>query len=347
MTDTGVRKSALVTGGAGFIGSHVARALREEGLGVVVLDDLSGGFVDNVPRGVELVEGSILDVPLMTRFFQQYGFDAVYHLAAYAAEGLSPFIRRFNYQNNLIGSINLINLAVEHEVSRFVFTSSIAVYGTGPLPLSEDQPPAPEDPYGIAKAAVERDLACAHETFGLDYTIFRPHNVYGEHQNIGDRYRNVVGIFINQLMQGKPFTVFGDGEQTRAFTYIGDVVTPMVRCLDLPATIGEVFNLGADQPHTVNELAAALMKCMETESAIEYLPVRGEQRHAYSDHSKLRRFFPDLPDPTPLETGLARKDEWARAVGPRTTKLFSEVELTQNMPPSWEAELRAAGLLEK
>ncbi len=151
-----VRTSALVTGGAGFIGSHVARALDEEGLNVVVLDDLSGGFEDNVPDGALMVEGSILDVPLLNGLFERHDFDCVYHLAAYAAEGLSPFIRRFNYQNNLIGSINLINLAVEHEISRFVFTSSIAVYGAGSLPLREDQPPAPEDPYGIAKAAVER-----------------------------------------------------------------------------------------------------------------------------------------------------------------------------------------------
>ncbi len=347
MTGNEGRKSALVTGGAGFIGSHVARALHEDGLDVVALDDLSGGFADNVPRGVELVEGSILDVPLMSRLFEQHGFESVYHLAAYAAEGLSPFIRRFNYQNNLIGSINLINLSVEHDVSRFVFTSSIAVYGAGPLPLREEQPPAPEDPYGIAKAAVERDLACAHETFGLDYTIFRPHNVYGEHQNIGDRYRNVVGIFINQLMQGKPLTVFGDGEQTRAFTYIRDIVTPMVRCREIPETIGEVFNLGADQPHTVNELAVEVMKCMGSEVPIEYLALRGEQQHAYSDHSKIRRFFPDQPEPTPLASGLARMVEWARAAGPRKTKLFSEVELTKNMPPSWKEELRAAGLVKK
>ena len=117
----------------------------------------------------------------------------MFHLAAYAAEGLSPFIRRFNYQNNLIGSINLINLSVRHDVERFVFTSSVAVYGTGQLPMTEDQVPVPEDPYGNAKLAVERDLVCAHDMFGLGYTIFRPHNVYGEYQNIGDNYRNVVG----------------------------------------------------------------------------------------------------------------------------------------------------------
>lgn len=134
-------------------------------------------------------------------------FDYVYHLAAYAAEGLSHFIKRFNYNNNLIGSINLINASINTGVKCFVFTSSIAVYGTSPeLPMTEATLACPEDPYGIAKYAVEQELKVSHEMFGLDYIIFRPHNVYGERQNIGDKYRNVVGIFMNQILQGKPMT---------------------------------------------------------------------------------------------------------------------------------------------
>jgi len=170
---------SLVTGGAGFMGSHVAEQLLMKGDKVVVLDDLSGGFVDNVPKGVTFVEGSILNHELVDRLFRGYEFEHVYHLAAYAAEGLSHFIRRFNYQNNLIGSVNLINESVRHKIKCFVFTSSIAVYGRGQLPMREDQIPLPEDPYGIAKLAVEQDLKCAHEMFGLNYVIFRPHNVYG------------------------------------------------------------------------------------------------------------------------------------------------------------------------
>ncbi len=125
-----------------------------------------------------------------------------------AAEGLSHFIKRFNYENNLIGSVNLINASINNAVKCFVFTSSIAVYGAGTT--TEDMVPVPEDSYGIAKLAVEKELQVSHEMFGLDYVIFRPHNVYGEKQNIGDRYRNVVGIFMNQLLQGKPMTIFGD-----------------------------------------------------------------------------------------------------------------------------------------
>ncbi len=217
-------KNILVTGAAGFIGSHVAEALAKQGHAVTALDDLSGGFSDNVAEGVRFVQGSINDVELVNRLFAEERYEAVFHLAAYAAEGLSHFIKRFNYNNNLIGSVNLINASINYGVRCFVFTSSIAVYGTSPmLPMTEETPAHPEDSYGIAKLAVEQELRACREMFGLDYVIFRPHNVYGERQNIGDKYRNVVGIFMNQILQGKPMTVFGDGTQTRAFSYIGDV----------------------------------------------------------------------------------------------------------------------------
>src|SRR6202008_727862 len=177
------------------------------------------------------------------------------HLAAYAAEGLSHFIKRFNYHNNLIGSVNLINAAVNHGIKRFVFAPSIAVYGAGQSPMKEDMTPAPEDPYGIAKLAVEQDLKNSHEMFVLEYVIFRPHNVYGERQNIGDRYRNVVGIFMNQLLRGEPMSIFGDGTQERAFTYISDVAPVIAECVDYPEARNQIFNVGADVPYTVTTLA--------------------------------------------------------------------------------------------
>src|ERR1051326_1731010 len=233
--------TSLVTGGAGFIGSHVADELLNRGHKVVVLDDLSGGFEDNVPRGAIFVNGSITNAELIERLFERYEFTYIYHLAAYAAEGLSHFIKRFNYTNNLIGSVNLINAAVNHNVRCFVFTSSIAVYGAGQTPMTEDMVPMPEDSYGIAKLAVERELKVTHEMFGLDYIIFRPHNVYGQRQNIGDRYRSVVGIFMNQLMKGEPMTIFGDGEQQRAFTHISDVAPVIAGSVDIPLAHNQFF----------------------------------------------------------------------------------------------------------
>jgi nucleoside-diphosphate-sugar epimerase len=161
----GTKPRALVTGAAGFIGSHVARWLLAEGMEVVALDDLSGGFRQNVPAGAKWVEASVTDYARLGRLFEAEQFDYVYHLAAYAAEGLSHFIRRFNYETNLIGSVNLINLAVLHSVRCFVFTSSIAVYGAHQLPMTEDLTPQPEDPYGVSKYAVELDLRAARRQF--------------------------------------------------------------------------------------------------------------------------------------------------------------------------------------
>jgi len=227
-------KRSLVTGGAGFVGSHVARHCITLGHQVVVLDDLSGGFRDHVPEGAVFVEGSILDTALLSRLFDDYRFDYVYHLAAYAAEGLSHFIRRFYYTNNVIRSVNLINESIKHDVECLVFTSSIAVYGHLQPPFREDMTPQPADPYGIAKYTVEMDLRAARDMWGLNYVIFRPHNVYGEHQNLGDRYRNVIGIFMNQIMGGEPLTVFGDGTQTRAFSYIDDVAPMIAKSAVMP-----------------------------------------------------------------------------------------------------------------
>jgi UDP-glucose 4-epimerase len=326
--------TSLVTGGAGFIGSHVAAELLKTGQRVVALDDLSGGFVENLPPGAEFVEGSILDRALIDKLFKQHHFDLVFHLAAYAAEGLSHFIKHFNYQNNLIGSINLINASVNHNVKCFVFTSSIAVYGSAALPMTEATMPLPEDSYGIAKHAVERELHATHEMFGLDYVIFRPHNVYGEHQNIGDRYRNVIGIFMNELLQNQPLTIFGDGTQTRAFSYISDVAPIIARSSDLPGARNQIFNVGADTPYTINHLAEVVMQALEKKVGVKHLPARNEVVHAYSDHSKVQRVF-GLRKPIELAEGIARMAAWAKAAGPRHSKYFGEIEIAKNLPPSW------------
>ncbi|MFC2023814.1 NAD-dependent epimerase/dehydratase family protein, partial [Chloroflexota bacterium] len=307
---------SLVTGGAGFLGSHVAQQCLDLGHEVVVLDDLSGGFLDNVPAGSVFVQGSIVDQNLVENLFTEHHFDYVYHLAAYAAEGLSHFIRRFNYTNNLIGTANLVNEAIRHDVRCFVFTSSIAVYGTNQLPMTEEMIPQPEDPYGIAKYAVELDLKAAHEMFGLNSIVFRPHNVYGENQNIGDRYRNVIGIFLNQLMQGQPMTVFGDGMQTRAFSYVGDVAPHIAKSVDVPEAYGEAINIGADKPYTIQYLAETVAKVFGVAANIEYLPARNEVVHAFSDHSKATRLFGQTA-PLDLEEGVSRMADWAMSVGAR------------------------------
>lgn len=329
-------KYALVTGAAGFIGAHLIRRLgQEDDLTVIALDDLSGGFRENIPEEIEFVEGSITDEALVASLFERYKFDYVYHLAAYAAEGLSHFIRVFNYTNNLIGSAQLINQAVTHKTRCFVFTSSIAVYGAGQVPMREDMVPVPEDPYGVAKAAVEMDLKAAREMFGLNYVIFRPHNVYGEFQNIGDRYRNVVGIFMNKVLSREPLPIFGDGEQQRAFSYVGDIVGPLAESAWTDDAYGRVFNVGADHPFTVNQLAEEVCRTMGAEGhAVVHLPARNEVKVAYSDHSAAREVFGEQAE-TPLSDGLSRMATWVKQHGARKSKTFGKIEISRDLPDYW------------
>jgi Nucleoside-diphosphate-sugar epimerases len=331
--------TSLVTGGAGFIGSHVAEHCLKLGQKMVVLDDLSGGFIDNVPAGAVFVKGSVLDVALIEKLFKEHRFTYVYHLAAYAAEGLSHFIKRFNYSNNLIGTVNLINASVNYEAKCFVFTSSIAVYGAGQTPMIESLTPIPEDSYGIAKLACEQELKVSHEMFGLKYIIFRPHNVYGEKQNIGDRYRNVVGIFMNQLLKGESMTIFGDGEQKRAFTHIDDVAPIIAKSPEIPKTINQIFNVGADVPFSVNELATVIAKAMGYPRNVKHLDPRNEVVLAFSDHSKSERVF-KIKDKTSLEKGIARMAAWVKKHGARESSIFNDIEVAKNMPKSWAAVMK-------
>jgi UDP-glucose 4-epimerase len=322
----------LVTGGAGFIGSHVVDHLITAGHEVAVIDDLSGGFRENINSQARFYKTSITDTEAVEEIFDYCQFDCVYHLAAYAAEGLSHFIRRFNYENNVIGSVNLINSSIRNSVKCFVFTSSIAVYGSGQTPFTEDMTPAPEDPYGIAKYAVEIDLSAANRQFGLPYIIFRPHNVYGERQNIGDPYRNVIGIWMNQIMKGEPCTVFGDGWQTRAFTHIDDVAPVIANSAFNEDLYGEIFNVGSSMPCTVNSLLEEVQLVMGN-TGTKYLPPRKEVVHAFSDHTKLEEYFPKQT--IDVITGISRMAVWVKKHGARISKPFDKLELEKGLPPSW------------
>jgi UDP-glucose 4-epimerase len=324
----------LVTGGAGFIGSHLAEALLAAGHQVHVLDDLSGGYEANVPPGAHFTRGSIVDSVLVDSLFHKHGFDFVYHAAAYAAEGLSHFIRRHNYENNVLGSVNLINTAVNHGVKCFVFFSSIAVYGRGQLPMTEDMRPLPEDPYGIAKYSIELDLDAAYQMFGMPYMIFRPHNVYGERQNLNDRFRNVVGIFCRQLLRGEPLCIFGDGLQTRAFTYIGDIAGTLAAAVSAPSARNRIFNIGSDMPVSVLDLARMMQEIAGSRSEIRHLPARHEVMHAFSSHAAIDDVFPDRPSTALLE-GLERTYAWAVRQSLLPYSNPCAIEVSRNLPPHW------------
>ena len=244
----------FVTGCAGLLGANYTRHLIQSGHHVIGIDDLSGGHKAFITKGenFEFVKLNLERRKKVEALFEQHKPQVLLHFAAYAAEGLSPFIRNYNYRNNLLCSANLINPCITYK-TKMIFTSSMAVYGAQEPPFTEDKQPQPIDPYGMAKYAVECDLKMAEKQFGLRYNIVRPHNVLGIYQNIWDRYRNVIGIFIRKTLNGQPILVYGDGEQTRAFSDIRYYMEPFD--ILLKQFDGETFNIGADKFFSLNQVA--------------------------------------------------------------------------------------------
>ena len=325
----------LVTGGAGFIGSHLTDALLERGDDVVVLDDLSGGTKNRVRDDGVLIAGSVADPATVAEVFDSYRFDGVFHLAAFAAEGISHAVKSLNYTSNIIGSVNLINAALNHGVGFFGFSSSVAVYGEGRTPMREDDVPHPVDSYGNAKLAVERELAITMRLQGLPFFAMRMHNVYGEWQNMRDPYRNAVAIFLNQILRGEPITVYGDGLQVRAFTYVGDIVGTLLAAADTPDAWGQVYNVGSATTSTILELAHTVRDAMGVpDHPIKHLPQRDEVRVAYTDSSRARQTFGSWSE-TSLADGVARTAAWAREVGPVELATSVELEVPHSHPEDW------------
>jgi len=326
----------FVTGCAGLLGANYTRHLLANGHEVIGIDDLSGGYKAFLPKGEKFTfaKFDLERRKKVVELFEEHKPDVLFHFAAYAAEGLSPFIRNFNYRNNLICSANLINECVAHN-TKFIFTSSMAVYGEQEPPFTEDKRPQPIDPYGIAKYAVECDLKLAHEQFGLRYNIVRPHNVLGIYQNIWDKYRNVIGIFIRKTLNGQPILVYGDGEQTRAFSDIKYYMEPFDKLLT--DYDGETFNIGADKHFSLNEVAEAVQKIGRKygyEVPIEHGEPRHEVKHAYCDHTKAKTML-DFKDETNLEELIDSMFVWAIKQPNRKVKNM-DYEITKDIYDYWK-----------
>ena len=313
-------KTIVVTGCAGLLGSHFSRHLLSKGYKVIGIDDLSGGYSDYLPQATseqfEFWPLDLSDGEWAPRSLEHIFIDprrdivACYHFAAYAAEGLSPFIRHFNYTNNVLGSVNVINQCINHNV-KLIFTSSMAVYGNHHPPFFEAMGPAPIDPYGIAKYAIEQDIRVAREQHGLRYNIVRPHNVVGIYQNIWDKYRNVAGIFIRRVLAGEPMLIYGDGEQTRAFSDIKYYMKPFEQLID--GHDDELFNIGADKAYTINELADTVQRVAWKngfEAEKKHVEGRHEAKHAFCDHTKAKEML-NFSDDTNLEETVDEMFKWA------------------------------------
>lgn len=326
----------LITGIAGLLGSHFSRYLLEKGYDVIGIDDFSGGYEENLADGVFCSTLNLTDLEAVDKFFKEQKFDYVYHFAAYAAEGLSPFIRNFNYMNNVVASANLITSSINYDIKKFIFTSSNGVYGSdNELPFKETMQPKPIDPYGIAKYAVEMDLKTAYEQFGLNYSIIRPHNVVGIYQNIWDRYRNVIGIWIRQTLNKEPLTVYGDGLQKRAFSDMVYYNEPFEKLMS--QYNGEIFNLGADKSSTLIECAELVQKSAGNfgfKPDIIHLEPRHEAKYAYSDHTKAKKLL-GFDDRTDLEDTVNKMFEWALTQPDRQIKNM-KYETVKNIYGYWK-----------
>ena len=325
----------FVTGCAGLLGANYTRHLIKHGHHVVGIDNLSGGHKAFITKGenFEFVKLNLEKRKKVETLFEEHRPQVLLHFAAYAAEGLSPFIRNYNYRNNLLCSANLINPCIKYK-TKMIFTSSMAVYGDQETPFTEDKQPQPIDPYGMAKYAVECDLKMAHKQFGLRYNIVRPHNVLGIYQNIWDRYRNVIGIFIRKTLNGQPILVYGDGEQTRAFSDIKYYMDPFDILLN--EFDGETFNIGADKFFTLNQVAETVQsigKKYGYNVSIKHGPPRHEVKHAYCDHTKAKNLL-KFKDHTKLEELIENMFVWAMKQPNRKVKNI-EYEITEGIYDYW------------
>ena len=326
----------LITGVAGLLGSRLADWIIENNKAQVFgVDDLSGGYIENVNKKVKFYKINLAkDTNKLDSLFEKHKFDYVFHFAAYAAEGLSPFIRQYNYENNLIATTKLINLSIKHNIKRFIFTSTMAVYGNAEVPFKESYKQEPIDPYGIAKYACEMDIHVAGEQHGLDWCIFRPHNVYGAKQNIWDKYRNVLGIWMYQHLTGNPMSIYGDGEQTRAFSYIDDCVPYFwMGAVDERAS-KQIFNIGGDDHITINDACNLLIDVIGSGSKI-HLEQRHEVKHAWVTHDKIKSVL-DFKQVTSLRDGLGKMWDWAKNQPMRERKIWETYELDKGIYNFWK-----------
>lgn len=328
-------KAILITGVAGLLGSRLAKWIltNKKNYQVIGVDNLSGGYEDHIDDKVIFYKADLATDDL-NRIFSLHEVEYVYHFAAYAAEGLSPFIRRFNYTNNIVATANVINSCITHKVKRLVFTSSMAVYGNGTPPFDEEDQPSPIDPYGIAKYACELDIKVAGEQHGLDWCIIRPHNVYGSNQNIWDRYRNVLGIWIYQKLNNKPITICGDGSQKRAFSYIDDCLPPLWNAALLQTASKQIINLGSKKEYTILE-AAKILEEIVGGVEIKFTEGRHEVHSAYSTHLKSEQLL-EYKELTSLSAGLKDMWDWARIQPRRTQFVWPKYELEKGLYQFWK-----------
>ena len=329
----------FISGVAGFLGSHLADAYTHSGDEVVGCDNMIGGDLQNLPEGIEFKEADCGDVEAMKPLLENV--DLVYHCGAIATEGLSVFspaiIAKHVYEN----TAGLLAAAASKRVKRFVYCSSMARYGKGKPPFSEDQEANPVDPYGIAKYAGELLVRNVSQTHGMEHVIAVPHNIIGPRQKYDDPYRNVASIMINRMLQGKQPIIYGDGEQQRSFSFVQDCVDPLLKMGSLPGLNGEIINIGPDEEAaTINQLAAILAELLSFDLKPIYVPDRPQEvKHATCTADKARRLLA-YKTKVSLRDGLISMVEWIRAHGPKPFEYHLPIEIDSPLvPATWRDRL--------
>lgn len=330
-----MNKNIIITGVAGLIGSRFADWVLQNKpeYNVIGIDDLSGGYLENIDPRVKFYNRQI-GVTSTEDLFKKYQPEYAFHYAAYAAECLSPFIRKYNYQNNLVASADIINNSIKYSVKRLVFTSTLAVYGNSIPPFDETLTPNPIDPYGVSKYACEMDIRIAGEQHGLDWCIIRPHNVYGVKQNIWDKYRNVLGIWMYQYMNNEPMTIFGDGLQTRAFSFIDDSLPCMWKAAELPTASKQIINIGG-KTHTHIKDACQILQKVIGGGDIVFKEARHEVKNAYVTWQKSVDVL-GYEEKYSLEQGITEMWNWAKSQPKRERFIWAEYELDKGIYSYWK-----------
>jgi len=326
-------KTILVTGGAGFMGSWLVDELIKRGHNVISVDNLLGGFMRNVNKNCLFIKADLREKEKAEQVVKDV--DIIFHLAAYAAEGQSFFSPISINDINIAPMNNLLVAAVNNDVERFIFTSSMAVYGDQKPPFDESMLRKPVDPYGASKAYCETMLEIFAKTYDFEFVILRPHNVYGPRQNIADPFRNVLGIWINRILRGKPPIIYGDGEQTRAFSYIEDVTPAIANAAFYEKAVNQIINVGSDEVVTINEACRIVLEAMNSNLKPHYMEERpGEVKHAYCTVDKSIKLL-DYKTRHGLKEGVAKMVEWAKQVGPQEPSYRLPLEITKKAPKVW------------
>ncbi len=327
------KNKILVTGAAGFLGSHLAEKLVNLGYIVVGVDNMQGGYADNVPKNIEFYTADCCDLKKMNEIMQ--GVDIVYHCAATAHEGLSVFSPYEIGKNNYLASVSVFSAAVSKKVKRIIFCSSMARYGSQKYPFTEDMKPSPVDPYAISKVAAEQTLINLCELNKIEWVIAVPHNIIGPKQKYDDPFRNVVSIMLNRILQNKAPIIYGDGEQKRCFSYIDDCLSCLIPMKDQKNLNKQIINIGPDEEFvSINKVAEICSNITGSNLKPIYKPDRPKEvKHATCSADKARKLL-NYKTTVDLKTGIHKTLEYIKNRGPKPFDYYINVEILNELTPS-------------